>query len=40
MWPILFVLTAAIFLSVYVVPPTEEADRLYGENARLIRTPA
>jgi len=36
MWPILFVLTAAIFLSVYVVPPTEEADRLYGENARLI----
>ncbi len=36
MWPILFILTAAIFLSVYVVPPTEEADRLYGENARLI----
>jgi K(+)-stimulated pyrophosphate-energized sodium pump len=36
MWPILLILTAAIFLSVYVVPPTEEADRLYGENARLI----
>jgi K(+)-stimulated pyrophosphate-energized sodium pump len=36
MLPILLVLTAAMFLSVYVVPPTEEADRLYGENARII----
>lgn len=36
MWPILLILTAAMFLSVYLVPPTEEADRLYGENARLI----
>ncbi|MBN1314290.1 MAG: sodium/proton-translocating pyrophosphatase, partial [Anaerolineales bacterium] len=36
MLPILLVLTIAMFLSVYVVPPTEEADRLFGENAKLV----
>ena len=36
MLPILLILTVALFLSVYVVPPTEEAERLFGENARLI----
>ncbi len=36
MLPILLVLTVAMFLSVYVVPPTEEAERLFRENARII----
>ncbi len=36
MLPILLILTVLMFLSVYVVPPTEEADRLYGEDARIV----
>jgi len=34
--PVLGVLTVALFLSVYVVRPTEEAERLYGENAKIV----
>jgi K(+)-stimulated pyrophosphate-energized sodium pump len=34
--PILLGLTVLLFFSVYVVPPTEEAQRLYQENARTI----
>lgn len=34
--PVLIVLTIALFLSVYVVRPTEEAERLYGENAQIV----
>lgn len=36
MLPILAILAVAMFLSVYIVPPTEEADRLFGENARIV----
>ena len=36
MLPILLVLTVAMFLSVYIAPPSEEADRLFAENARII----
>jgi K(+)-stimulated pyrophosphate-energized sodium pump len=36
MLPVLLILTVALFLSVYVVPPTEEAERLFGEDARLV----
>ena len=31
--PVLIVLTVVLFLSVYVVKPSEQAERLYGENA-------
>jgi K(+)-stimulated pyrophosphate-energized sodium pump len=34
--PVLVVLTVALFLSVYVVRPTEEAERLYRENAQIV----
>ncbi len=34
--PVLIVLTVALFLSVYVVKPTEEAERLYGDNAQIV----
>jgi K(+)-stimulated pyrophosphate-energized sodium pump len=34
--PILLGLTVLLFFSVYVVPPTEEAQRLYQDNARTI----
>jgi K(+)-stimulated pyrophosphate-energized sodium pump len=34
--PVLGVLIVALFLSVYVVKPTEEAERLYGDNAQII----
>ncbi len=34
--PVLVVLTVALFLSVYVVRPTEEAERLYGDNAKIV----
>ncbi len=34
--PVLIVLTVALFLSVYVVKPTEEAERLYGEKAQIV----
>jgi K(+)-stimulated pyrophosphate-energized sodium pump len=34
--PVLVVLTVALFLSVYVVKPTEEAERLYGDNAQIV----
>ena len=34
--PVLAVLTVALFLSVYVVKPSEEAERLYGDNAQIV----
>jgi K(+)-stimulated pyrophosphate-energized sodium pump len=34
--PVLIVLTVALFLSVYVVKPSEEAERLYGDNAQIV----
>jgi K(+)-stimulated pyrophosphate-energized sodium pump len=34
--PVLVVLAVALFLSVYVVKPTEEAERLYGDNAQVV----
>jgi K(+)-stimulated pyrophosphate-energized sodium pump len=34
--PVLIILTVALFLSVYVVKPTEEAERLYGDNAQIV----
>jgi K(+)-stimulated pyrophosphate-energized sodium pump len=34
--PVLVVLTVALFLSVYVVKPSEEAERLYGDNAQIV----
>jgi K(+)-stimulated pyrophosphate-energized sodium pump len=34
--PVLFGLAVLLFFSVYVVPPTEEAQRLYAQNARTI----
>jgi K(+)-stimulated pyrophosphate-energized sodium pump len=34
--PVLIILTVALFLSVYVVKPTVEAERLYGNNAQII----
>lgn len=34
--PVLAVLTVALFLSVYIVTPTEEAERLYGDNAQIV----
>ena len=36
-FPVLIVLTVALFLSVYVVKPTEEAERLYGDNAQIVK---
>ncbi len=35
-FPVLVVLTVALFLSVYIVKPTEEAERLYGDNAQIV----
>ncbi len=34
--PILIGLTIILFLSVYVVKPTEEAERLYGDDAQIV----
>ena len=34
--PVLIVLTVVLFLSVYVVKPSEQAERLYGENAQIV----
>jgi K(+)-stimulated pyrophosphate-energized sodium pump len=34
--PVLAVLTVILFLSVYIVPPTEEAERLFGDNATIV----
>ena len=34
--PVLAVLTVVLFLSVYIVPPTEEAERLFGDNATIV----
>jgi K(+)-stimulated pyrophosphate-energized sodium pump len=35
-FPVLIVLAVALFLSVYVVKPSEEAERLYGDDAQII----
>jgi K(+)-stimulated pyrophosphate-energized sodium pump len=34
--PVLAVLTVVLFLSVYIVPPTKEAERLFGDNATIV----
>ena len=34
--PVLVVLAVVLFLSVYVVPPTEEAERLFGDDATIV----
>jgi K(+)-stimulated pyrophosphate-energized sodium pump len=34
--PLIFLLTIALFLSVYIVPPTPEATEEFGENAQIV----